>query len=167
MLWDNTLWYKHYMKPAPLSSYAENILTKWDTPCKREVNDKELVIGDGTHDSYISHKFKLHGIEFKTSDFIYLCCSGWSQVSPKKSTSSNHAVIFIEIAIYATSFFTYVFRLVSSITKKIYKHKSCSNFYRDCNLCKKLFLHVFLMVSSITKKIYKLNHAVIFIEIAI
>ena len=93
------------MEPAPLSSYLENILTKWDTPCKREVNDKELVIGDGTHDSYIYHKFKLHGIEFKTSDFIYLCCSGWSQVSPKKSTSSTHAVIFIEIAIYVKSFF--------------------------------------------------------------
>ena len=61
--------------------------------------DKELVIGDGTHDSYIYHKFKLRGIEFKTSDFIYLGCSGWSHVSPKK----------------------------------IYKLKSCSDFYRDCH----------------------------------
>merc|ERR1711888_337667 len=98
--------------------------------------------------------------------FFYLpMCSGWSQVSPKKSTSSTHAVIFIEIAIYATSFFfTYVFRLVSSITKKFYKHKSCSNFYRDCHLCKKLFLHVFRLVSSITKKSTSSNHAALFIE---
>ena len=133
--------------------------------CKREVNDKEHAIGDGTHDTYFSHKFKLHGIEFKTSFFIYLRRSGGSQVLPKKSTSSTHAVIFIEIAIYATSFFfTYVFRMVSGITKKIYKHKSCSNFYRDCHLCKKLFLHVFRLVSSITKKSTSSNHAALFIE---
>ena len=40
--------------------------------------------------------------------FYLPMCSGWSQVSPKKSTSSTHAVIFIEIAIYATSFFFYI-----------------------------------------------------------
>ena len=36
--------------------------------------------------------------------FLHMC-SGWSLESPKKSTSTNHAVIFIEIAIYAKSFF--------------------------------------------------------------
>ena len=40
--------------------------------------------------------------------FYLPMCSGWSQVSPKKSTSSTHAVIFIEIAIYATSFFLHM-----------------------------------------------------------
>ena len=37
--------------------------------------------------------------------FFLHMCSGWSLVSPKKSTSTNHAVIFIEIAIYVKSLF--------------------------------------------------------------
>ena len=91
------------------------------------------IIGDGSHDTYLSHA----GIDFcyeKRPEHLKSPTNAICITKRKKLIKSSYMVLNLKQAL-----FTYVFRLVSSITKKIYELKPCSNFYRDCHLYNKLF----------------------------